>query len=127
MKRGKFKCLDHCDTENHHLHKWCKTCARRIDLEDNNNHNCNFGTRPRIVHPDMDPAYLYNDIFWQENLPFYHQEAAEYYRHNPYHIYFENNKEENTNKRNREESSTTRVTFSEPTKQHDGKRFKRFY
>ena len=30
------------------------------------NHNCHFGLEKGQIHPEMDPAYLYNDVFWTE-------------------------------------------------------------
>src|SRR5438045_1683318 len=65
-KRGKWKCTNYCDVENHHVHTWCTICQRRIDHEERLNHNCRFGLGRGQLHPEMDPAYLYNDVFWTE-------------------------------------------------------------
>jgi hypothetical protein len=65
-RRGKWKCTDYCDMENHHVHTWCRICERKIDHEERLNHNCRFGLGIRKIHPEMDPEYLYNDVFWTE-------------------------------------------------------------
>ena len=62
-RRGKWKCTDHCDVENHHVHTWCTICQRRIDHEKRLNHNCRFGLGRGQIHPEMNPAFLYNDVF----------------------------------------------------------------
>jgi hypothetical protein len=66
ITRGKMSCYDSCDIENHHLHKWCQACQRRIDWEDNNDHQCKFGIGLGQIKPDMNPNYLINDVFWTE-------------------------------------------------------------
>ncbi len=65
-RRGKWKCDDYCDIENHHLHIWCSICEKRIDHEDRINHDCRFGMSCGQIHPEMNPDYLYNDVFWTE-------------------------------------------------------------
>ena len=30
------------------------------------NYNCQFGLGIGQVHPEMDPNYLFNDVFWKE-------------------------------------------------------------
>ena len=65
-RREKWKCDDYCDVKNHHLHIWCSICERRIDREDRLNHNCRFGMGRGQIHPEMNPDYLYNDVFWTE-------------------------------------------------------------
>ena len=66
IRSGRMKCNDFCDTENHHLHRWCQACERRIDWDIDHPPNCKFGIKPGQVHPDMKPEYLINTIFWQE-------------------------------------------------------------
>src|SRR6185436_17538357 len=40
ITRGNMSCHNSCDIDNHHLHKWCQACQRRIDWENNNDHQC---------------------------------------------------------------------------------------
>src|SRR3982074_2595606 len=39
---GGFRCTFSCNTENHHLHTYCKTCQRNL-LSKTVIHNCNVG------------------------------------------------------------------------------------
>src|SRR3989337_2327749 len=57
LKKGKWKCAEMCDYENHHMHSWCTICQKRIDLEERMNHNCCFGIGLGQIHPDMDPGH----------------------------------------------------------------------
>ena len=61
-----MKCNDFCDTENHHLHRWCDACEKRIDWEMDHPPTCKFGIGPGQIHPDMKAEYLINDVFWTE-------------------------------------------------------------
>src|SRR3954453_2227418 len=65
-RRGKWKCDDYCDIENHHVHVWCEICQARIDHQEKLNHNCRFGLGVGQIHPEMDPQHLINDVFWSE-------------------------------------------------------------
>jgi hypothetical protein len=63
---GNWKCLNYCDTENHHLYQWCNVCQKRTDLEMNHLSECKFGFGLGQVRPDMDPNHLVNEVFWDE-------------------------------------------------------------
>jgi TolA-binding protein len=75
LKKGRWKCTERCDYENHHMHSWCTICQKRIDFEERMNHNCRFGIGLGQIHPDMNPGHLYNDVFWEE--PKWAQSALE--------------------------------------------------
>jgi hypothetical protein len=125
MKRGKWKCDDYCDVENHHLHSWCTICQRRIDREERLNHNCRFGIGRGQVHPDMNPDYLYNDVFWQEPFLAHDSISTETNEHEKYkrdlQTILEIN-ERHKNELNGEGSSRTPLIENQ-TKPHIGKRF----
>jgi len=65
-KKGRFRCTPFCDTENHHMHTWCKGCEIRIDHHDRHEDVCKYGIGQGQIHPDMDPNALINDIWWTE-------------------------------------------------------------
>ena len=80
-RKGRMKCQDYCDTENHHLHKWYHICGKRIDWDMDHAPNCKFGIKLGQIHPDMNPIYLINNMFWdepqaviQENKNFFSQQ-----------------------------------------------------
>ena len=58
-----MKCTDYCDQENHHMHRWCKICQIRDDF---GGHQCKFGFGLGMIHPDMRPTGLVNNVFWTE-------------------------------------------------------------
>ncbi|HVI20899.1 MAG TPA: ribonuclease H family protein, partial [Bacillus sp. (in: firmicutes)] len=66
IKNGKWECDQHCDTENHHLHSYCTICQKQIYPGMEYNHGCRFGFGLGNIHPDMNPRYLINDVFWSE-------------------------------------------------------------
>jgi len=127
-KRGKWKCDDYCDTENHHVHVWCKICQRRIDREERMNHNCRFGIGTGQVHPEMNPEHLFNDVFWtepqlaNENIP---ERSEEYEKHLQHLQAIHNINKRHFNELNGE--GTSRIPLIEnQEKPHIGKRFKNY-
>jgi hypothetical protein len=62
QKRGRMKCINHCDTENHHLHQWCKPCEKRIEWENQYIPNCKFGINQGQIKLEMNPDHV-NNIF----------------------------------------------------------------
>ena len=66
IQSGKWKCDQYCDTENHHLHSYCTVCKQQIYPGMEYNHGCKFGFGLGNIHPDMNPLYLINDVFWSE-------------------------------------------------------------
>jgi hypothetical protein len=66
QKRGRMKCINCCDTENHHLHQWCKPCEKRIEWENNHIPTCKFGIEQGQIKPEMNPEHLVNEVFWNE-------------------------------------------------------------
>ena len=65
ITHGGSRCTFSCDTENHHLHTYCKACQRNL-LSGSVIHNCNVGILLGQVHPDMDAIYLINNPWWDE-------------------------------------------------------------
>ena len=66
ITRGGSKCTFSCDTENHHIHTYCKVCQRNLPYG-TTIHNCKFGLGLGQIHPDMQPEYLINEPWWQES------------------------------------------------------------
>ncbi len=128
IKRGKWKCNDYCDVENHHVHSWCTICLRRINHEERLNHNCRFGIGRGQIHPDMDPNHLYNDVFWEEsfwahdNVP---TETDEYKQHQEHLQQITNINKRHISELNGEGTSRTPIIENQE-KPHIGKRFKRY-
>lgn len=125
-KRGRWKCNNYCDTENHHMHTWCKICQRRIDLEERLNHNCSFGLGRGQIHPEMNPDSLCNEVFWtepqmvREQIP---SETDEYQRYKSSIDAIHNINQRHLNELNGE--GTSRTPLIEPqTKQNIGRRFR---
>ena len=120
LRRGRWKCNEYCDLENHHMHSWCTICQKRIDHEERSNHNCRFGIGQGQIHPDMDPNYLYNDVFWEEpllahdSLPTQNNERENAKTNNYYHT--EHNGE----------GTSRPYNTSNQTTSHINKRFKRY-
>jgi hypothetical protein len=65
ITHGGSRCTFSCDTENHHLHTYCKACQRNL-LSGTVIHNCNVGLLLGQVHPDMNAIYLVNNPWWDE-------------------------------------------------------------
>ena len=107
------------------MHVWCKICQRRIDHEKRMSHNCQFGLGIGQIHPEMDPNYLFNNVFWEEpqleidNIPTESEEYKEHQQH------LQNIR--SINKRHLDESKgegTSRTPLiEEQTKLNLGKRF----
>ena len=55
------------DTENHHIHTYCKDCKRNLPY-DTTIHNCIVGVKSGQKHPDMNPNFLVNIPWWNEPL-----------------------------------------------------------
>ena len=126
MKKGRWKCDVYCDTENHHMHSWCTICQRRIDHEEKLNHNCQFGIGLSQIHPDMNPNYLCNEVFWEESfwahdsIP---EETEEYERHQAHLQAITNINKRHLSELNGE--GTSRIPLIEDQeKPHIGKHFK---
>ena len=65
ITKGGSQCTFNCDTENHHLHTYCKACKKNLSygiIE----HDCIIGFGPGKIQPDMDTNYLINDLWWEE-------------------------------------------------------------
>src|SRR6266536_1664007 len=64
--RGGSRCDDFmCDIENHHIHTYCKMCKRNLPYG-TTIHRCLFGFDLGQIHPDMDPKFLVNNLWWKE-------------------------------------------------------------
>ena len=64
--RGGSRCDDFmCDIENHHIHTYCKVCKRNLPYG-TTIHRCLFGFDLGQIHPDMDPKFLVNNLWWKE-------------------------------------------------------------
>jgi hypothetical protein len=88
------------------------------------NHNCRFGLGRGQIHPDMDPAYLYNDVFWTEPQTVNDQNPPKLSRIEQYHKHLEEIRQVNTrylNELNGEGSSRTPIIENYP--KNNGKRF----
>ena len=128
LKKGKWKCAEMCNYENHHMHSWCTICQKRIDLEERMNHNCRFGIGLGQIHPDMDPGHLYNNVFWEE--PQWAQNAIEKEVNKSQPAQDQIQQILNINKRHIAElngEGTSRIPLIEnQDKPHIGKRFKSY-
>ena len=126
-KRGRWKCTDYCDIENHYVHTWCTICQRRIDHEERLNHNCRFGLGRGQVHPDMDPAYLCNNVFWTEpqeindRLP---QQTSTYQQHERHLNEIRRINTQHLNELNGEGTSRTPLIDNYNHFQNNGRRFR---
>src|SRR4051794_30064341 len=128
LRKSKWKCDDNCDYENHHLHTYCNICQRRIDHQERLNHNCQFGLGLGQIHPDMNPNYLCNYVFWDEPglTPEFNMEELE--EHNHEDRYSQDIEEiRKINQRHQSElngGGTSRIPFEEPLEvNHHGRRF----
>jgi len=63
--RGGSQCDFSCDTENHHIHTYCKMCQQNLPYG-TTIHRCKFGFGLGQIHPDMDPKFLVNNLWWKE-------------------------------------------------------------
>ena len=62
ITKGGSQCTFNCDTENHHLHTYCKACKKNLPYGITE-HNCIIEFRPGKIQPDMDTNYLINDLW----------------------------------------------------------------
>ena len=65
ITRGGSRCTFSCDTENHHVHTYCKACQRNL-LPGTIIHNCTVGLLLGQIHPDMQENYLENNPLWEK-------------------------------------------------------------
>ena len=61
---GGSRCTWECDSENHHVHTYCKLCKRNLPYGIVQ-HDCIFGLAPGQIYLDMNPDYLYNEVWWE--------------------------------------------------------------
>ena len=80
ITRGGSKCTDACDTENHHIHTYCKMCKRNL-WHGTVIHNCTFGFGSGEIHPEMDPQFIKNKPWWKEPLAVQHHNNYVYLRY----------------------------------------------
>ena len=57
ITQGGSRCTFECDTENHHLHTYCKLCKRNLPYG-TNIHDCTIGIQLEQKHSDMNPEFL---------------------------------------------------------------------
>jgi hypothetical protein len=62
ITRGGLQCTFSCDTENYHMHTYCKACKKNL-LYETIIHDCVIGYGLGKIQPDMKPEYLTNDIW----------------------------------------------------------------
>ena len=67
ITKGGSRCSYDCDTENHHVHTYCKLCKRNLPYG-TSVHNCIVGFAPGQIKFDMNPDYLINEPWWTEPL-----------------------------------------------------------
>jgi len=67
ITRGGSQCTFSCDTENHHVHTYCKACKKNL-MYRTIIHDCIIGYGLGKIQPDMKPEYLTNDLWWEEPL-----------------------------------------------------------
>ena len=67
IRRGGSKCTEACDTENHHIHTYCRLCKRNL-VYGTVVHDCVVGYGCGKIHPEMVPEYLINTPWWNEPL-----------------------------------------------------------
>jgi hypothetical protein len=66
VQQGRWSCKDHCDIENHHIHSYCTVCRKQVPYGMERDHGCKFGFEKGMIHPEMNPKYLFNEVFWSE-------------------------------------------------------------
>ena len=65
ITKGGSQCTFACDTENHHLHTYCKLCKKNLHYG-TIVHDCTIGYGLGKIQPDMDPSFLINNPWWKE-------------------------------------------------------------
>jgi len=96
ITKGGSKCDYSCDTENHHLHFYCKWCQKNLPYN-TTIHKCKMGLGLGIgqIHPDMNPEYLANHRWWTEP-PVIAEENRTHYIHHGIHykqVYIQENRQ----------------------------------
>lgn len=122
--RGRMRCMDYCNTDQHHIHKWCHVCAKRIDWDDNHVPQCKFGIGLGQIKPDMDPNYLINTIFWNEPQAVVEENNKFHKRQQNFDVSLEAMERLNKRDRNGFEATTSRQNSQENLQQNN-KRVKR--
>jgi hypothetical protein len=72
ITKGGSQCTYSCDTENHHIHTYCKACKKNL-LYGTITHDCIIGFGLGKIQPDMKPEYLVNDLWWDEPILVQHE------------------------------------------------------
>ena len=67
ITKGGSQCTFTCDTENHHIHTYCKMCKRNLPYGITI-HDCTIGYGPELIQPDMNPSFLIDSPWWNEPL-----------------------------------------------------------
>jgi len=80
---GGSKCTFACDTENHHIHNYCKKCKRNLPYG-TVVHDCTVGFTFGKVRPGMDPRYLISVPWWKEPLAVQKENIHSRYQEIPY-------------------------------------------
>jgi hypothetical protein len=60
ITKGGSQCTFACDTENHHLHTYCKLCKKNLHYG-TVIHDCIIGYEHGKIQLDMDPNFLINN------------------------------------------------------------------
>ena len=79
ITRGGSRCTWDCDTENHHIHTYCKLCKKNL-IYGTLYHRCIWSFSPGHLHPDMDPRFLVNVPWWKEPILVQRENAVVYLR-----------------------------------------------
>jgi len=48
------------------MHSYCIVCQKQVPYELVRDHGCKFGFGRGMIHPEMNPKYLVNEVFWSE-------------------------------------------------------------
>jgi len=80
---GGSKCTFYCDTENHHIHNYCKACKQNLAYGAIA-HNCVVGFTQGKRRPEMNPRYLISVPWWREPLAVQQENTHTNYQEIPY-------------------------------------------
>ena len=80
---GGSKCTFACDTENHHIHNYCKACKRNLPYG-TIVYDCVVGFTYGKIRPDMNPRYLISVPWWKEPLAVQQENTHSHYQEIPY-------------------------------------------
>ena len=83
ITRGGSRCTWDCDTENHHVHTYCKACKRNLPYG-TTLHDCVIGFTLGKIRPEMNPQYLVNAPWWKEPLAVQQENTHSHYYELPY-------------------------------------------